>query len=458
MLLQQIDLNVEQELKEKHDYKHMADYQICRYVDDYFIFCKNKDMADKISEVIGIKLKRYELFIKHEKTIDFERRPFLEGISIVKNKLADLVNDTFENRLNTFIGFKRYNQGYVDVPVHHSFNQFVKAVRSIVATNKTFYSELNEDENEDKEENKKEDKGSKESLPNTIEYRSVMSFLLAMIHKHTKSLFLSFNRLFRQYEEAYKLHYLPDEGKKIRERYIKEFFEFSKSLVETLFFLMSSDCRMSTSIKIVAIINDMQKYVRGEYVFEDGTRSLRFSPKKVNELDEEITRQTSAVLRNVQITSYSNTLMETLNLLELQKRMIAPMRIAPKLLNELVLSDSFRENGMNLFTVFEIIHYMGNQSEYEDVCKVLEGWITERINSLCDSDISNAEDVFTFVETVTTPFVTDELRNKVKSKLNVEIDNLVAFLSRHKTSDMFISKHKYSVSKALEHASSGEVY
>ena len=48
LILQSVDRIVEQKLVSKHNLKHKVDYEIFRYVDDYFIFFNEDSTKDKM--------------------------------------------------------------------------------------------------------------------------------------------------------------------------------------------------------------------------------------------------------------------------------------------------------------------------------------------------------------------------------------------------------------------------
>src|SRR5699024_4474560 len=67
LILQQVDRNIETELDDL-GIKYKADYDIYRYVDDFFVFYKNDADKEQIFSVCQKNLQEYNLFLNEKKT------------------------------------------------------------------------------------------------------------------------------------------------------------------------------------------------------------------------------------------------------------------------------------------------------------------------------------------------------------------------------------------------------
>ena len=95
LILQQIDRRVMLELKSGNDgLRHKVDYQLFRYVDDYFLFYNNDDIADKVLTNYKIALKEFKLSINTAKTHVLEK-PLITGISRAKLRISKMLDDYF---------------------------------------------------------------------------------------------------------------------------------------------------------------------------------------------------------------------------------------------------------------------------------------------------------------------------------------------------------------------------
>ncbi|MAC32334.1 MULTISPECIES: antiviral reverse transcriptase Drt3b [Idiomarina] len=96
IILQQIDIDIIKTLKDKGILigKH---YDFRRYVDDYFIFYKSKEISDTVYTAVSDCLLEYKLHLNESKT-EYLKRPFSSSISITKYAIKNKINQVFENR------------------------------------------------------------------------------------------------------------------------------------------------------------------------------------------------------------------------------------------------------------------------------------------------------------------------------------------------------------------------
>ncbi|CAK1814981.1 DNA-binding protein [Vibrio crassostreae] len=95
IILQKIDVEVEIFLKKK-GLINKVDYEVKRYVDDYFVFTKDDQTASIIYNIFTKKLSDYKLFINSSKTKK-DRRPFITNLTIAKTDVSDIINDFFKS-------------------------------------------------------------------------------------------------------------------------------------------------------------------------------------------------------------------------------------------------------------------------------------------------------------------------------------------------------------------------
>lgn len=91
VILQKIDLELESSLKEE-GLINKRDYEIRRYIDDYFVFGKTEYINERIFENLINKLHRYKLHLNSSKTSK-QGRPFLTEMSNSKLTISELLNE-----------------------------------------------------------------------------------------------------------------------------------------------------------------------------------------------------------------------------------------------------------------------------------------------------------------------------------------------------------------------------
>lgn len=129
IILQRIDLNVMSVLKQKK-LKLGHDYEIRRYVDDYFIYSYSRANLALIKEVLREELEFYKLHINEAKETVFER-PFISSLNAAKQEVSIFVKQVYNH--------------YKD----KSINEYVilqnvaKKFRVVVSRNNQLYGNLN---------------------------------------------------------------------------------------------------------------------------------------------------------------------------------------------------------------------------------------------------------------------------------------------------------------------------
>lgn len=423
IILQRIDHDIETELN-KNDIVHFKDYAFYRYVDDGFLFCNDEKTKDIFYDIYDKCLAKYGLKRKESddtaKQHAYEHRPFLENITAGKLALIDLVDRYFENRLDTFKGFKKMQKGLYDAPTSLNYKIFIRSVRAIM--------------------------GAYE-----LKYKDVMSFLLGCIQKRLGVLLREFNDLYKQYCYAEVINDINSQGHSVKLKYEREFSLFLDNLIDVLFYLYQCDSRMSTSMKTVAIISQLQRFVRGKFKFEDDTWSLKFQPKIIQALDEKITDLTRRLY--IDMPDDSTILMEHLNMLDLQKCMVPATQLHPS-----VLVDKFLENeNWTFFTIFELIHFIRKDMRYQPLLDVLDEQIDVRIERLTHKGESDTEAVLTFIETLCCPWISvDKKKEFLDIFKNIDKDKVLKFT--HKQKDLFVRWRNYDVLEEVQHISNTEVY
>jgi hypothetical protein len=94
IILQSIDVSVDRLLLAEN-YLAGRDYDIRRYVDDYFVFATDDRLLDTIQSTLAKQLSRFKLYLNTAKTLS-QRRPFVTGQTGAKIELASLVDRIFE--------------------------------------------------------------------------------------------------------------------------------------------------------------------------------------------------------------------------------------------------------------------------------------------------------------------------------------------------------------------------
>jgi hypothetical protein len=93
ILLQSIDIEIEIECS-FIELEHGKNYEIRRYVDDFFLFYNDEATRFRVFEAVKKVLERYKLFVNDAKNLITET-PFITGVSIAKKNIGDEITKFF---------------------------------------------------------------------------------------------------------------------------------------------------------------------------------------------------------------------------------------------------------------------------------------------------------------------------------------------------------------------------
>lgn len=442
IFLQQIDRRVEDILKTEYHKENPKDYAFCRYVDDSFIAANSIEDLHLIKIIYSRVLGKYGLRLKEEKMTIYTERPFIDGLSLIKTRLCNLIEKTFENRLSTFKGFQKVQEGKYDSPVHHTFKTFISELRVLVAE-----TSLREEWDSGNILTAKKEGKSR--------YKDITSYVMGIMEKRLLELLEQFNDLYREYSEGCKKNYISEKGAKIKESYESEFNKFCIQLIESLFFILNSDLRMSTCISTVRILDILQRFVRGKYIFRGNIKSQKFRAYLISEIDEKITDETVKILRHKCIGEEYG-LMEILNLLELQHIMFPRNKIGEGTLMTF-LNRTNAANQLHFFTAFQLIHFIKGKKRYSNIQRYLTPWIMNQCKRFTETEGSDTEALLTVVEMLCMPeeyCVTQHMFPFIGDY--VDVGKLRRFVGRFKS--MFMNWEKYSVAEEMAQRKGLNVY
>ncbi len=102
LILQSVDIAVERILRDREKpLKHRKNYEIFRYVDDYFIFYNHDEDGQLITQVLVECLAEVKLAVNSSKTVVY-RKPIITEITVAKDRISALFNDQLAGELTRF--------------------------------------------------------------------------------------------------------------------------------------------------------------------------------------------------------------------------------------------------------------------------------------------------------------------------------------------------------------------
>jgi hypothetical protein len=367
IILQQIDINIYERLK-INDNKgkhlvHKVDYEIFRYVDDYFIFYNKEEDKERITETFKLALKEYKMYLNDKKSIQYSK-PLITEISIAKQK----INDLFNNHLI----LKEKEDEQSNSILYFSSNNVITRFKSII----------------------------KEA---EVEYKDIMNYTLAVLDNKTNKLIKKYKSL----EEA------------ISTKTQKEFEKGFLEILDVTFFLYSVSPKVNSTIKVCLIIDKITSFLK-----KNKTNEYKepFTSNNKHNILKKIADEINLVLHKNK--SKKETQIETLYLLIALSQLGREYRLNLKVLCS-YFNISINKDGsvnfnteLNYFSITVLLFYIKKIKSYTTILHELKNVISKKYK---EGKIygwkDNTELVLLLMDILTCPYLNNEVRSHLKNKV-----------------------------------------
>lgn len=474
LILQRIDKNVEKELHRK-GYKYKEDYDIYRYVDDFFVFYNDDKIKSEILSLYKIKLQEYNLFFNDSKT-KILPKPIITNITVAKEEIRKLIEHSmifqfYDSKIKSQIGLKYYTA-----------KDIITNYKAILSKTETSYKDL-------------------------------QNYFLAIIFNKLKSLIKKIQdeqetllHLYAQKRETEtKLNNAGEDEKlkhqekldeileeiKEQEKKLKSYYnQLSKNIneiIELTFFIYSVLPRVTYSIKVCHILFRIIDFIKNQertkhsYLIKvsganlEEMKYIAFDFDKKHNIFKQIYDGISLVFKKSFSSEYSEV--ETLYLLPIINELGENYRFEEKLINEhfRVLQLDIQNNktlnhNLNYFTIISLLNYINvdEKKKYDKIRKNIQDIITEKFNNF---EKNKAEDIFLLIDVLTCPYIasTDveikNFRRQILDKIkffdagasNADKDVEIEKISKY-TSNWFYSWKENDLGKELNTKRGHSVY
>lgn len=364
IILQQVDVNVLKKLEGQ--FKYGVDYEVRRYVDDYFVFSNDSKILETVKKEFQKELGFYKLYLNPAKS-DIKTPPFITNVTVGKRELQELLlnfyDSFFEVKEKTIVGSENKEKIKVLLRIRrpNSVSQrFIKDFQCIVKRNGLTYDILSKD---------------------------IIRFFKT---KFTKIL---------------------TEGELENDKEVVE--NLFLVLFDILFYAYSLNINSNTTFKLAQIIVIACKYL------EKQTADLKHT------IYSKISKEADFVLTNFQRKSKtSETNIETLNLILALKKLDGNYALSVKKIKEIFgidKQDDFER--LNYFHIITLLYYIENKKEYIDLKTQIEKIVEQRFNDN-DDPFSKSEFTMLFFDYINCPFVSDKSKRKIIQSSGYATKNL----------------------------------
>lgn len=385
IIFQDIDIKIIDDLK-KQGLERGKDYQILRYVDDFFVFFNNEDDRIKINTSIFHKIKEYKLSINSEKS-KILHRPIITEVTIAKTRIDKLLEclsyekRSIENEKRNLL--LKNIKSKVDVKKTYILNKYLLGFNSnlLIRDIKIIIKESN------------------------VDFDNVSNYLFFKLGETLDEVFFTYKNICDMFSLIKTHEDLYDEQIKREESECKLFFsKYIIGVIDFIFFIYAMSPKMNTSISVCAIIGKIILLIKGKYIAKYDS----------NIISNILHRSIIGLLETNK--NYHYTPVEILNFIillsKLKEHSISENNLVRYITGE-ELCDLSKSNNINYFIVVVILFYIKNSEKYANLKKELNKYINN-IFSINENDIKkSAEYTILAIDILACPYIDNEIKRKI---------------------------------------------
>lgn len=405
LILQEIDDQAKDELK-LGGFHYKKDYEIFRYVDDYFVFYNDESTKEKIITTFRLRLRDFKLSLNDSKSIQY-KKPIITEITIAKQKINDLLNtisykiEDFEEGLEedgiTTIKKKKGK-------VYINSNSLITKFKTIIFEAK-------------------------------IDYKDILNYTFTIIERKLNTLVKNYFKIIDEKNTE------------------KDFINALLELLDFVFFLYSVSPRVNTTIKLCRILRIVTTILNHKDEFNFDFKHLVF--KKIYD--------------NIIFTLYKNKTVshaqvETLYLLialgELgNKYWLTEDVLASYLRIDNKDSNFYSKTELNYFSLVVSLFYMKDKVRFKKLRDFILHKLVEKFENVSYVDrIKKAELILLLFDIIAYPYINiDTIKRKVLALYNISDTSLQTNIINARN-NWFTNWSDFDFGKALDAKQSQEVY
>jgi len=388
---------------------HKVDYEIFRYVDDYFVFYNSENDKKRIVDQLQHILKVYKLQLNSAKAISYEK-PLITDITRAKLRVSDLLNAKLQYHLEVEESDKPNEESKFKGDIYIQSNSLIVAFKTII-------KECN------------------------VEYKDMLNYTLSIVEKKCENILKAYNRTFKEYRSEKKIIRALDE------------------ILNYVFFIYSVSPKVNTTIRLCRILTIITQFVSSKSIAYENKHTIhkhmyddiRFALKKNG--------------------NTKHTQVETLYLLialsELGKQYWLEQDTLASYTGILRsgADDSEFISGydLNYFSITVLLLYMRDKVRYADLRSFIEKEILQKFSSKRSTYRRDAELTLLFFDTLSCPYVSTELKIELLGLYGVDDlaiqHQILNFKNSSNTKHLWFTTWKnFDFRKELDAKQSQEVY
>lgn len=409
IILQAIDREVQYKLKNssQRNLQHQVDYEIYRYVDDFFIFYDKEEAGSLILEELQHALKKYKLYLNAAKAITYEK-PIITEITMAKQQIASLLEDKIYFSQEDIFG-KNGEKVAVKGSVYINANSLIRAFKTIIKTC-------------------------------DVQYKDMLNYSLSIIEKKCRLLINKYSEVSDEYKSQ------------------KQIANAIKNVLEFVFFIYAVSPRVNTTIRLCRILELCNSFLNSDALEKHQAQVIQ----------KQIYDDVCFILRKNK--SAIHTQVETLYLLIALSELGREYWLEQEVLAEyLGISMTDEEphlkppKSLNYFTITVSLFYMREKKRYYNLRKYIIDLAISRLEDHSKTCEKEAELVLLLFDIVSCPYVPACKKKQALGFFGVEDDTLASEIIDHSDNSgapqcWFTNWHNFDFAKELDAKRSREVY
>jgi len=440
LILQKIDKSVELQLRNECDLFFKRDYEIYRYVDDFFVFYNDDLAKDTILSTYKLKLKEYKMSISDLKT-NYYTKPLITELTIAKEKMVDLFNEKIKFTIEDYSEDDGFTKKLIfECNSNHLITRFKILVKE-----------------------------------SNVEYKDIMNYALAIINKRIERSVKKFENYYSLLVDLKSKEELSDDQLKIKVKNEKDFTNFIIEILDFTFFLYTVSPRVNSTIKLSNILSTIIRYYKGKYKLKTGNLKNPKEYKLFNRFDElnsnrelifkKIFDEINLILSNNKSEKYVQ--IETLYLFiilgelgkkyKLSENEIFDYFKIKKNINTNLLDFDFEPN---YFIITVLIFYIKNTHGFEQIKRIIKLSIKQKIlNVDNDKRRKTTELVLLCLDILVCPFLDNKFKREVMTLFEIPLYLQTDMINFKKVKKYWFTKwDNFNLAKELSAKKSLNVY
>lgn len=403
IILQAVDVELVRALLEGANLTHEVDYEIFRYVDDFFIFYNEESTQSKIFETLQQVLKAKKLAINTAK-IKHYQKPIITEITVAKERISNLLNDEID-------------PGCEEGALADPFSLPKKVLVCSVNANRLIVRY------------KAALKGS------GVTYGDLLNYTFAITENKIEKLFKA---------------YMTSDGS---DRDRKRFSSALLAIMEFVFFVYSASPRVNHTIRLCRMITASVAFLQTQS-FPYEQKHLLFKYVHDNVL-QQLEKNTMSVHREIE------SLYLLISLSQIGREYWLPVSVLLRhfLIEEEEGTENYvRPSGvMNHFSITVLLSYIKDKVRYNKLKTFVEAHVIEKLEYMKAYSPDDAETLILLLDLIVCPYISAATKDAAGQIFGLNAEQLALVQS---CNDQWFTAwgDKFDLGKELEAKRSREVY